>query len=101
MEEVKEGMEHAGLYFEVFGLDFILSKDGDPYLLEVNTNPCLEISSNLLSRIIPELIENTFRIVTDVYLPNRTTNENRACPDWAQSFLVNNKYSLIHRREIN
>jgi tubulin polyglutamylase TTLL1 len=30
-------------------------------LIEVNTNPCLETESPLLSRIIPELIENTFK----------------------------------------
>ena len=33
--------DSSGLYFQVFGLDFIISKEGDPYLLEVNTNPCL------------------------------------------------------------
>ena len=31
------------------------------YLIEVNTNPCLEMSSPLLARIIPEVLENTFR----------------------------------------
>ncbi|TXH57040.1 MAG: hypothetical protein E6Q89_04760 [Bacteroidia bacterium] len=25
----------------MFGLDFIISNTGEPYLLEVNTNPCL------------------------------------------------------------
>jgi len=30
-------------------------------LIEVNTNPCLELSSSLLSNIISQLIDNTFR----------------------------------------
>lgn len=31
------------------------------WLIEVNTNPCLELSCPLLARIIPALIENLFR----------------------------------------
>jgi len=33
------------------------------YLIEVNTNPCLELCCPLLSRIIPELLDNCFRLV--------------------------------------
>jgi hypothetical protein len=29
------------------------------WLIEVNTNPCLEISSNILAGIIPEMINYT------------------------------------------
>lgn len=34
--------------FELYGFDFILNSDFKIYLIEVNTNPCLEESSNLL-----------------------------------------------------
>ena len=33
------------------------------YLIEVNTNPCLEISCNLLNKIIPPMIENSIRLI--------------------------------------
>jgi tubulin polyglutamylase TTLL1 len=39
-------------------------------LIEVNTNPCLETESPLLARIIPELIESTFKIVLDPLFPS-------------------------------
>ena len=39
--------------FELFGYDFILDAEMGVWLIEVNTNPCLEISSPLLSRLIP------------------------------------------------
>lgn len=35
------------------------------YLIEANTNPSLEICSPLLARIIPELLDNSFRIAVD------------------------------------
>lgn len=47
--------------FEILGYDFMLDEDFRLYLIEVNTNPCLETDSPLLSRIIPELIESTFK----------------------------------------
>ena len=39
--------------FEVFGLDFMIDDNYKTYLIEFNTNPCLELSANLLQRLIP------------------------------------------------
>ena len=47
--------------FEIFGYDFTLDDEFKLNLIEVNTNPCLETESPLLARIIPELIDNTFK----------------------------------------
>lgn len=55
--------------FELFGYDFMLDENFRLYLIEVNTNPCLEMSCPLLARIIPEVLDNTFRIVLDPIFP--------------------------------
>ena len=47
----------------------MLDADFRLYLIEVNTNPCLEMTSPLLARIIPEVLDNTFRIVLDPIFP--------------------------------
>jgi tubulin monoglycylase TTLL3/8 len=39
------------------------------WLIEINTNPCLELSCNLLAKIIPAMIENAFRIAVDPLFP--------------------------------
>jgi D-alanine-D-alanine ligase-like ATP-grasp enzyme len=44
--------------FEVFGYDFMVDDTQTVKLIEVNTNPCLELSSNYLSRIIPAMIDS-------------------------------------------
>ena len=39
------------------------------WLIEINTNPCLELSSALLARLIPNMLENAFRIAVDSIFP--------------------------------
>jgi tubulin polyglutamylase TTLL1/tubulin monoglycylase TTLL3/8 len=51
--------------FEIFGYDFILDENYVPYLLEINTNPGLEISSPLISKLIPRMIDDCFRLTID------------------------------------
>lgn len=55
---------------EVFGLDFMIDDEFKPFLIEVNTNPCLELSSPLLARLIPNMLENSLKIALDpIFLP--------------------------------
>ncbi len=35
------------------------------YLIEVNNNPSLDLSSPFLARIIPKMIDNAFKIAVD------------------------------------
>lgn len=56
--------------FEIFGFDFMIDEKFRVYLIECNTNPSQEICCPLLARIIPELIDNSFRIALDpIYQP--------------------------------
>lgn len=70
----------------------MLDEDFRLYLIEVNTNPCLEISCPLLARIIPEVLDNAFRyyswflknllyyrIVLDPVFPSPDLSSNRKC----------------------
>ena len=46
------------IIIEIFGYDYMIDEDLKVYLIEVNTNPCFEVPSTLLSRLIPNMIEN-------------------------------------------
>jgi tubulin monoglycylase TTLL3/8 len=41
----------------------MIDEDFKVYLIEVNTNPCLEHSTSLLARLIPNMIENMIRFI--------------------------------------
>ena len=47
--------------FEIFGYDFMLDEDLNPWMIEVNTNPCFELSSPYLARLIPAMVENALK----------------------------------------
>ena len=40
-----------------------------PFLIEVNSNPSLEPSSNLLTKLFTQMLDNTFRIAVDPIFP--------------------------------
>lgn len=41
---------------EIFGYDFIIDEDLKTWLIEVNTNPCIEESSGLLKCLLPRML---------------------------------------------
>lgn len=47
--------------YEIFGYDFMIDEDFNVWLIEVNTNPCLELSSPYLARLIPAMVENSLK----------------------------------------
>jgi hypothetical protein len=83
--------------FEVFGLDFMLDDEFKVYLIEVNTNPCLELSSPLLARLIPTVIENSLRVAMDPLFPppeNFSTKKayvGECCPETRFSLIYDEK----------
>lgn len=54
------------------------------WLIEVNTNPCLQLSSNLLNRIIPTFLQQSLRLTIDPIFPptaHFTNNIKYLAPD--------------------
>lgn len=57
--------------FELFGFDFMLDEQFRTYLIEANTNPCLEESCYLLKKLLPRMLDDMLNIVLDpVFNPN-------------------------------
>ena len=55
--------------FELFGYDFILDVDQNVFLIEVNTNPCLEESSALLKQLLPRMVDDMIKLTVDKVFP--------------------------------
>jgi hypothetical protein len=55
--------------YELFGLDFMIDENFKVWLIEANTNPCLEMSCTLLTRLISNMIDNVISIAVDPLFP--------------------------------
>ena len=53
------------LCFEIFGYDFIIDNNFKPWILEINNNPGLAISSPLIEKLIPRMLDDVFRLTID------------------------------------
>ena len=65
LDSVRRKLKTKSSCFELFGYDFIVDKDMGAWLIEVNTNPCLEESSSLLQKYIPRMVNDMLRLTID------------------------------------
>ena len=56
------------LYYEIFGLDFLIGRNMKIWLIQVNTNPSLNTDcSRVVNNLIPKMIDNAFDIAVQPY----------------------------------
>ncbi len=78
--------------FEIYGYDFMFDDDFRIYLIEVNTNPCLELGCPLLARLIPNMVENALRLTVDPVFPLPENWSQKKCV--VNDLCHDNKYEL-------
>ena len=85
--------------FEIYGYDFMIDDNYNPFLIEINTNPGFEISSPLIDMLLPRLIDDAFKLTidTDFYLSNIYINSPSNFPVEGYSNNENmfEKYSVL------
>ena len=63
------------LCFEIFGYDFILDNDFKPWILEINNNPGLGISSPVILKLVPRMLDDAFRLTIDKIFETKYSSE--------------------------
>lgn len=67
--------------FELFGYDFIIDEDFKVWLIEINTNPCLEESSKLLESLIPRMVDDGFKLTLDQIFKKKSKPKPAKSPE--------------------
>ena len=78
------------LSFELFGYDFIIDNEYNPWLLEINNNPGLSISSPVIEKLVPRMMDDAFRLTIDKIFNTRYSQE---------CFDSNNNYKSLFKLE--
>ena len=63
------------LCFEIFGYDFILDNDFKLWILEINNNPGLGISSPVIFKLVPRMLDDAFRLTIDKIFETKYSND--------------------------
>ena len=75
--------------FEIFGYDFMVDEMLNPWLIEVNTNPCLALSGRYLTQLIPNMLKHSFEITLNQLFPSK------------EKICQNNLYELVFAQVLN
>ena len=63
------------LCFQIFGYDFIIDENFKPWILEINDNPGLSISSPVIAKLIPRMFDDAMRLTIDKIFNTVYSNE--------------------------
>ena len=53
----------------------MMDEDKNVYLIEINTNPGLEISSDIIAELVPRMIDNSLLLTVDELFPTEYSKE--------------------------
>lgn len=83
--------------FEIFGIDIMIDESYKCWLIEVNTNPCIEVNCSVLANVIPGMLENAFAIGLDCLVAppigKLKINHN--------NYLLQNKFELLFDEQVH
>ncbi|BES88456.1 Tubulin-tyrosine ligase family [Nesidiocoris tenuis] len=61
----QEHMEHRRNCFELYGADFMLTEDLVPWLIEINSSPCMSPTTSVTARMCAQCLEDAIKVVID------------------------------------
>jgi hypothetical protein len=67
----------------------------NPFLIEANSNPCLEVDGNVLGKVIPRMVENVMRVAIDPIFPPPYSESLRCRYSPGSSFEAN-QFVLVY-----
>ncbi|KAG0714795.1 Tubulin glycylase 3A [Chionoecetes opilio] len=59
--------------FELFGADFMLTEDLRPWLIEINSSPCMAATTSVTRRMCAQCLQDVIKVVVD-YRNNKTAD---------------------------
>lgn len=65
LESVQDMFESKKGCFELFGYDFMIDDEFNTWLIEVNSSPAMDYSTDVTSRLVKMVLEDSIKVVVD------------------------------------
>jgi tubulin monoglycylase TTLL3/8 len=65
LESVQDNFECKKGCFELFGYDLMIDEDFQMWLIEVNSSPAMDYSTDITTRLVKMVMEDTIKVVVD------------------------------------
>jgi tubulin monoglycylase TTLL3/8 len=65
LESAAGNVENRKNTHEVFGFDVMVDEDLNVWLLEINSSPCMEYSTEITKRLVKQVMEDTLKVVIE------------------------------------
>ncbi len=94
---VKDKLEKKFGCFELFGFDFLIDKNLNPYLIEINVNPALYTDTNVQKELLPKLVDDIIKMALNAH-PYANLEGNQEVKEIVENGLnkCQLKYDIIH-----
>ena len=87
LECVQDLVHHRDNSYELYGYDFMIDENYNPWLIEVNSSPALDYSTSVTKTLVKEVLEDTVKVMVDYHYSS----------DKKKKHVDIGNYSLLHR----
>lgn len=67
--QIRDKLDRKFGCFEIFGFDFMLDAQLNPYLLEVNMNPAMFLDTQTMEEMLPKLVQDCCTMAVEIHKP--------------------------------
>ncbi len=70
LESVQDTIVDRNNTHEIFGYDLMIDTDMNVWLIEINSSPCMEYSTDITKQLVKSVMSDTIKVILD-YIPSK------------------------------
>lgn len=100
--QFKDKLDRKFGCFEVFGFDFMLDDQLNPYMLEVNMNPAMFLDTNCMKELLPKIVHDCCNLAVEIHKPHTKQANTDLIEELVHSEqLCKLKYQVLYKDQLD